>query len=96
MPAFPSAFSRSLVSDEFNRLCVQKRVEAKVQAYPNPGDPLRSVRLITFKNFNNEPITIFQNNRKKTRTVIPPNGEAEIMVMSGEELPDIEHGVINA
>lgn len=84
---------RSLVSEDFNSLCTENRIEAKIQAFPNPGDPLRSMRLITFTNYNNEPLTIVQQDRKKTRHLLPAKGTLDIMLSSDEPLPEIQKGI---
>lgn len=86
---------RSLVSEDFNRLCTENRVEAKIQAYPNPGNPLRSMRLITFTNFNNEPMTIIQQGTRKKRHLLPAKGTLDIMLAPDEPMPEIQKGLGN-
>ena len=84
---------RSLASEDFNRLCTENRVEAKIQAYPNPGNPFRAMRLITFTNFNNEPMTIVQQNVRKKRHLLPAKGTLDIMLAPDEPMPEIEKGL---
>jgi hypothetical protein len=81
---------RSLVSEDFNQLCTSMLIEAKVQVLPNPGDPFRSVRIITLRSFNTCVVSVTQKNKKQTKTLIPAKGEGEIMLMPDEELPVIE------
>lgn len=81
---------KTLVSDEFNRVCTDMLVEAKITASPNPGDPFRSMRLVHIHSFNNSVIVVTQKNKKKTTTRIPSKGECDIMLTPDEEMPTIE------
>lgn len=81
---------RSLVSEEFNRLCTDMLVEARVTALPNPGDPYRSMRIIHFHSFNNCVVVITQSDKKKTKTRVPAKGECDIMLSPNEDMPTIE------
>jgi hypothetical protein len=92
---YPGQNGRSLVSDDFNRICTENRVEAKIQAFPNPGDPLHSMRLITFTNFNNTPLKIAQLGRKPKIHHLPAKGTLEIMLAPDDPLPEIK-GIENA
>jgi hypothetical protein len=93
---YPGQNGRSLVSEEFNRLCTEHRVEAKVQASPNPGDPLHSMRLITFTNFNNKSLMIIQKGYRPKSHHLPAKGTLEIMLAPDEPLPEIQQGIENA
>lgn len=87
---FPGQSGKSLVSEEFNRLCTDMLVEARVTALPNPGDFFKSMRVIHFHSFNNCTVIITQSNKKKTQTRIPAKGECDIMLTSNEDMPTIE------
>jgi hypothetical protein len=76
----------SLVSEAFNQMCVDQRVEATVQAYPNPGQN-KAMRVITFRNFNDCTILIRQDHKI---TFIPAKGTAQVMLKPDEPLPTIE------
>jgi hypothetical protein len=76
----------SLVSEAFNQMCVDQRVEATVQAFPNPGQS-RAMRIITFRNFNDCTIEIIQSNKT---TFIPAKGTGLVMLKPDEPLPTIE------
>lgn len=89
---YSGAYGKSLVSDDFNQKCLEMHVEARVQSFPNPGDPMHSMRLVTFKNFNNESVTVIEQNRKQKRHFIPAKGELQIMVAPGEEMPLVQKG----
>jgi hypothetical protein len=73
-------------------MCVDARVEARVQATPNPGDPYRAMRLITFKNFSEIPAKVTQYNKKNQTHIIPGKGELQIMLTPDEQLPLVEKG----
>jgi hypothetical protein len=75
-------------------MCVEMRVEARVQASPNPGNPWRAMRLITFKNFNNEPVNVFEQGRKKKKHVIPAKGELLIAIPPDDDYPIVTKGII--
>jgi hypothetical protein len=83
---------RSLVSDDYNHLCAEYRVEARVQAFPNPGDVFKALRLVTFTNFNNDPLTVIQQDRTKKRHFLPAKGTLEVMLLPGESMPTFERG----
>lgn len=96
----------SLVSDEFNQMCTEARVEARVQAFPNPGNLTKALRLITFRNFNKELVTVVQQSNKNTIHYIPAaiqgldgrltTGELQILIMPDEPLPIVKKGTPNA
>jgi hypothetical protein len=90
---YQGAAGRSLVSEDFNRLCTENRIEARVQAFPNPGNPLRAMRLITFTNFNNTSMTIVQQDRRKKRHLLPAKGTLEVLLAPDEPMPEIEKGI---
>lgn len=87
---FPGKFAPSLVSDAFNDMCVEQRVEARVQASPNPGDPFRAMRLVTLKNFNTVNVKVTQQNKRKQVHILLPKGELQIMLKPDEDLPIVE------
>jgi len=51
------------------------------------------MRLITFTNFNNEPMTIVQQNVRKKRHLLPAKGTLDIMLAPDEPMPEIEKGL---
>lgn len=75
------------ITDEFNALCAEYKIQCRVSAMPNPGDPFRASRLLHFKSFNNSMIVIRQNNKKKTVTQIPARGECDILLLPEEDYP---------
>lgn len=81
------------ISEEFKDQCDQFRVMVGMRPHPNPGNPYQPMRLISFKNFNNEPITVVQNNRKMRKHVIPAFGELQIMLEPGEQFPTLSKGL---
>jgi hypothetical protein len=95
---FTGRLGNSLVSDEFNQMCTDARVEARIQAFPNPGDPLKALRLITFKNYNLTLATVIQQSGKAHQ--IPAAikgidgrlsvGELQLMIKPDEELPKVK------
>lgn len=78
---------KSLVSDDFNQMCVDHHVEATIQVHPNPGDPLRAMRLITFRNFNAATVKVIQFNKEQ---IIPGKGTLQVMLIPDEPLPKLE------
>lgn len=87
---FNGPHGKTLVSDEFNQMCIDARVEARVQVLPNPGDPTRPMRVVFIKNFNPFLVKVTQNNAKKLEHRIPIRGELQIMLPPDEPLPLIE------
>jgi hypothetical protein len=83
---------RGLVSDEFNQMCVDARVEARVQGMSNPGDPYHAMRIITFRNFSDVPATVTQYDKRKQIHVIPAKGELQVMLAPDEDLPLVQRG----
>lgn len=77
----------SLVSDEFNKMCVDCHVEATVQSFPNPGNMQNVMRLVTFQNFNLETVKVIRPNKIE---MIPGKGSIQVMLMPDEELPTLE------
>jgi len=80
-------YGKSLISDEFNQLCIDNHIEATVQAYPNPGNLQNAVRLITFRNFNAVTVKVIQSNKVQ---MIPATGTLQIMLLPDEPLPSFE------
>lgn len=94
---YQGKFGKSLVTEEFNQMCFDHKVEARVQPFPNPSDPFRCMRLITFKNFDMTPVRVTQFDKKKQLHFIPARisassdpGELQIMLMPDEDLPLLE------
>ena len=81
---------KSLVSEEFNQMCVDNQVECTVQARPNPGNPYQAMRMLTFRNFSDSTVKVYQLNKKKQVHQIPAFGSIELMLAPDEELPKIE------
>ena len=86
-------YGKSLVTPEFNQMCVEAGVEARVQPMVNPGNPFRAMRLITFKNFGNGMVTVTQYDKKRTKNILQPKGELQIMLQNDEHLPLIQKGI---
>lgn len=84
---YSGPYGKSLVSQEFLQQCVNARVQAVIQPFPNPGDPSRSARLITFTSFTDNCVHVQQRDKKNSLHVIPPRGELKIMLKADEELP---------
>jgi hypothetical protein len=80
----------SLVSEEFNQMCVAAHVEARVSSMPNPGDPYNALRRITFRNFATTTAKVTQYNKRKQIHTIPAKGGLEIMLQADEALPLVE------
>lgn len=51
------------------------------------------MRLVHFRNFNNTTVTVTQQNKRKTVTVIPPHGECDVMLMPDEDFPLLVKGI---
>ncbi len=84
---YDGVFGKSLVSQEFLVQCVDAKVQAVVQPFPNPGDFDRTPRLITFTSFNSRNVHVMQRDKKNTLHIIPPRGELKIMIRADEQLP---------
>lgn len=88
---FDGPHGRTLVSEEFNQMCVDNHVEVTFQAHPNPGSPYQSMRLLTFRNFSDSTIRVYQFDRKKQVHDIPARGTIQVMLLNSDEpLPRIE------
>lgn len=85
---YSGQFGETLVSDQFNALCILARVEAQIQPFPNPGDPSKSARMIRFRNFNTDKAV--KVTQLKQTHMIPANGELTIMLRADEDLPNLE------
>lgn len=81
---------KSLVSEEFNQLCVANQVEVTVQAFPNPGNPYRAMRKLTIRSFSDSIIRVMQYNAKSQIHNIPERGSIEILLSESEPMPLIE------
>jgi hypothetical protein len=79
---------KTLVSDNFNENCVDCKVEATIQAFPNPGDVMKAMRLITFRNFSDQTVKVIRISGKID--MIPGKGTVQIMLMPDDELPKLE------
>jgi hypothetical protein len=79
---------KTLVSDEFNQMCIDNHVEASVQAYPNPGNLHGAMRLITFRNFDAVTVKVVRSNNKVE--LIPSKGTLQVMLAPEEPLPTLE------
>lgn len=80
----------SLVSDEFNQMCTDAHVEARVRPLANPGDPYNALRVISFRNFGSKTATVTQFNKRNDVHTIPAKGGIEIMLGPDEPLPYVE------
>ena len=93
---FQPGLGRPMVSDEFNAMCTEAKVEARVQPMPNPGNPMQSMRLITFTNFNKtEDITIQEQDAKRKVHIVGPKNALTIMVSPNDPLPLVLKGLPN-
>lgn len=87
---FSGPHGPSLVSEEFNRLCVQNRVEFTIKPLPNPGNPFQSIRMAEVRSFSDQTVRVIQNDRNKTVHNIPAQGSVQFTMKPDEPLPDIE------
>lgn len=79
-----------LTSEEFNQLCIDCQVEAKITAFPNPGNIMRAMRRVLFTNYSDKTVVVRQQNDRQQLHYIPANGTIEFMMSPGEDLPIIE------
>lgn len=86
----PGPNGPSLISEEFNELCVLNKVEAIVRPLANPGNPYQAVRMMEIRSFNNSVVCVTQNNSKRTQHFIPAMGSVQMILGSSESLPTIE------
>jgi hypothetical protein len=84
---YSGQYGKSLVSDDFNQMCTDLKVEVTIQAFPNPGNTNQAMRKITFQNYDKFTIKII---RDKKIDYIPAKGTAEIMLRGDEPLPTLE------
>lgn len=83
----------SLVSEDFNAMCTQFRVEARIEPFPNPGDPFHPMRKISFRNFNEYTLFVYQLTPKGEKKVTLPassksgTGNCEILIAPQDPLP---------
>ena len=87
---FDGSNGKTLVSDEFNQMCVEACVEVQVQALPNPGDPFRAIRILTIRNFNDTTVRVTQFDAKNTISHIPSKGSVQVMLGAIEPMPTFE------
>lgn len=87
---YPGPNGPSLVSNEFNDMCIEFRVEVTIQILSNPGDIFRSMRVITFRNFSDETIKVLQQDKRKSVHYIPGKGTVQVMIAPDESLPMFE------
>jgi hypothetical protein len=87
---FDGPNGKTLVSEEFNQMCMDECVEVQVQAMPNPGDPFRAIRMLTIRNFNDTTVRVMQYNDKNTVHYIPAKGSVQMTLAAIEPMPSIE------
>lgn len=93
MPWNPGV-GQPMVTERFNEMCHENGVEAKVAHNPNPGNPLSSIRVITFTNYNKlAPVTVREANGKEH--MINPLGTLMIGLQPKDELPTVLKGSAN-
>jgi hypothetical protein len=77
-----------VISDKFDQLCVDCLVKASVRLFPNPGDPINPMRILTLHNFNkSDAIRVVRDERE---VYIPADGELQIMLKPDEPWPHVE------
>ena len=81
-----------VIPDQFKDQCDAFRIAVGLRPFPNPGNPYQPMRLLSFRNYSNVPITVTQNNRKMKKHIMPANGTLEIMLEPGEQFPTISKG----
>jgi hypothetical protein len=87
---YPGPNGPSLVSEEFNELCVLNQVEVAVKPLPNPGSPYQAVRMLEIRSFSDSVVCITQNDSNRTTHYIPARGSIQMILKSDEQLPNIE------
>jgi hypothetical protein len=85
------AFGTVEISEIFNEYCKQAHVECRVQGYPNPGDPYRSMKMLVFRNFNNDIVRVVRQNQRKDVLFIPAHGELQFVLGFDEPLPYLDN-----
>ncbi|HZS43387.1 MAG TPA: hypothetical protein VFA52_04350 [Candidatus Paceibacterota bacterium] len=78
--------------EEFTKRCAENGIEARVQFFPNPGNPMQALQIFSLKNYNKTIVTVTQRNKKFQKIIIPEGGTAEIMITPDEEIPEIIKG----
>lgn len=90
----------SLVSEQFNDMCVRYRVEARIEPFPNPGDPYRPMRRIHFRSFNERTVFVYQllagkidKNRQpvEKKVTLPIKGECDILIGPNDPMPRLDY-----
>jgi len=88
---FDGPRGKTLVSEEFNQMCIDNQVEVTIQARPNPGNPYVATRLLTIRSFSDSVIKVYQQGSKEQIHMIPAHGSVEVMLMSSNDpLPRFE------
>jgi hypothetical protein len=85
---YSGQYGKSLVSDDFNQMCTDFQVEATIQAFPNPGEMSKAMRLITFQSYSKHTIKIIQSRGKEN--FIPAKGSCQVMLQADDPLPMLE------
>ena len=84
-----------MVSEHFNEMCANARVECRIQALPNPGNGFNPLRQLTFTNYNADSvITVMEQDTKRVHIILP-KGTLQIAVKSGAILPLVMKGTLN-
>jgi hypothetical protein len=81
---------KTLVSEEYNQMCIDNQCECTVQAFPNPGDPYRAMRMLTFRNFSDCVVKVYQYDDEQQVHSIPAHGSIQVLLGSNEPLPTLE------
>ena len=84
---YDSPYGKSLISEEFNQLCVEFHVEASVQSLPNPGN-LNMLRVMSIQSFGEQIVKVIQGNGQIH--MIPAKGKIQFMLLPDEPLPTFE------
>jgi hypothetical protein len=88
---FDGPNGKTLVSEEFNQMCVENQVEVQIQARPNPGNPYIAQRMLTIRSFSDSTVRVYQFDKKQQIHEIPAFGSIQLMLMTQDEaLPRIE------
>jgi hypothetical protein len=87
---YPGPNGPSLISEEFNQLCIDNQVEVSVKPLPNPGTPYQAIRMLEIKSFSDSVVCVTQNDTKRTTHYIPAHGSIQMILRPDELLPNIE------
>lgn len=92
--AWNPGVGQPMVNERFNQMCSEAMVEAKISHNPNPGDPMSSIRVVTFTNFNkSDYVTVREFDGKEH--IILPQGTLMIGIQPDRELPTVLKGSKN-